>query len=138
MTNATEARIHVGFIGSGDAVTKPSIHRDTVAADHGLVAFDTRRFGYLRGTGEKSDGERDPEMLAAMSNLARIRGKQNRWNEAKEICLQVLEMRRVVRGQGPPSTVIVMSHLAELYKRRERVSLHQHCRHMKINAIIWS
>nr|XP_036580860.1 kinesin light chain [Colletotrichum truncatum]KAF6788932.1 kinesin light chain [Colletotrichum truncatum] len=38
-------RIHIGHIGSGDTVMKSGLHRDGIAAEHGLIAFEMEAAG---------------------------------------------------------------------------------------------
>ncbi|KAE9565732.1 hypothetical protein CGMCC3_g18085 [Colletotrichum fructicola] len=40
-----ELRIHIGRIGSGDTVMKSGKHRDRVAAEHGIIAFEMEGAG---------------------------------------------------------------------------------------------
>ncbi|KAH9225153.1 hypothetical protein K456DRAFT_1879191 [Colletotrichum gloeosporioides 23] len=40
-----ESRIHIGRIGSGDTVMKSGEHRDRVAAEHGIIAFEMEGAG---------------------------------------------------------------------------------------------
>ncbi|GKT43657.1 uncharacterized protein ColSpa_03838 [Colletotrichum spaethianum] len=45
IANIHESRIHIGCIGSGDTVMKSGEHRDRVAAEHGIVAFEMESAG---------------------------------------------------------------------------------------------
>ncbi|ORY63100.1 uncharacterized protein BCR38DRAFT_410062 [Pseudomassariella vexata] len=45
ITNAQESRIHIGRIGSGDTVMKSGEHRDRIAKEHSIIAFEMEGAG---------------------------------------------------------------------------------------------
>ncbi|KAI4247881.1 MAG: hypothetical protein L6R42_009493 [Xanthoria sp. 1 TBL-2021] len=65
-------------------------------------------------------GERHPDTLISMGNLALTYGHQGRWKEAKELEVAALEIRKRVLGEEHPHTLISMGNLASTYLHQGR------------------
>ncbi|KAF2811289.1 TPR-like protein [Mytilinidion resinicola] len=76
-------------------------------------------------------GDEHPETLASMGNLASTYWSQQRWKEAKELEVQVMEALKRVLGVEHPDTLISMANLACTWKsvgqNKEAVSLMEDC-----------
>ena len=65
-------------------------------------------------------GEDHPDTLNSMANLADLLFSQNRWKEAEELEIQVIEKRRRVLGEEHPDTLVIMHNLAMTWKSQGR------------------
>jgi hypothetical protein len=54
-----------------------------------------------------------------MANLARTYWNQGKWNEAEQLEVQVLDMRKKLLGAEHPDTLMSMGNLASTYSIRE-------------------
>ena len=59
-------------------------------------------------------GEKHPDTLTSIANLASIHRDQERW-KAEELFVQVMEIRKRVLGQEHPDTLTSMANLASIY-----------------------
>lgn len=60
-------------------------------------------------------GERHPDTIRSMANLAVTYNTQGRYNEAELLIIQALNLRREVLGEKHPNTVKSMADLAATY-----------------------
>ncbi|KAG9085383.1 hypothetical protein FRC06_003637 [Ceratobasidium sp. 370] len=58
-------------------------------------------------------GERHPDTLTSMNDLAEVYGMRGRWNEAEALLLQVLDARKQDHGEHHPDTLTSMKNLLE-------------------------
>ena len=65
-------------------------------------------------------GERHPDTLTAMANLASTYWNQGRWDEAVTLQEKVLEVSKAVLGERHPSTLTAMANLASTYWNQGR------------------
>lgn len=76
-------------------------------------------------------GQKHPDTLNSMNNLADTYNSQGRWKEAEDLHKQVLEIRERVLGQEHPDTLSSMNNLAWAYKDQgqdtEALSLMSRC-----------
>lgn len=56
-----------------------------------------------------------PDTLTSIANLASIYYCQRQWKEAKDLKVQVMEMRKAVLGVEHPDTLKIMDRLASTY-----------------------
>jgi hypothetical protein len=57
-------------------------------------------------------GEKHPDTITAMANLALTWRQQGRSNEAEQLQIEVLELRKEVLGEKHPDTIRAMANLA--------------------------
>jgi hypothetical protein len=57
-------------------------------------------------------GDKHPNTLTSMANLASTLWNQGRWTEAEKIEVQVMETRKRVLGDEHPNTLTSMANLA--------------------------
>ena len=55
-----------------------------------------------------------------MANLAGIYWNQERWDEAEQLQIQVMEMRKKLYGAEHPQTLSIMANLASTYMNQGR------------------
>ncbi|KFZ19988.1 hypothetical protein V501_00368 [Pseudogymnoascus sp. VKM F-4519 (FW-2642)] len=67
-------------------------------------------------------GEKHPNTIGAMANLASAWYQQGRSNEAEKLQLQVLDLRLSVLGEKHPSTIGGMANLASTWQQQGRYS----------------
>jgi Tetratricopeptide repeat len=65
-------------------------------------------------------GEKHPDTLISIGNLASTYRNQGRWKKDEELEVQVMEMRKRVLGEEHPNTLISMANLASTYRYQER------------------
>ncbi|KAK2050328.1 kinesin light chain [Colletotrichum somersetense] len=65
-------------------------------------------------------GDRHPDTILSMSNLAATYYAQGRYNEAEKIDLEVLELRQNILGNRHPDTIDSMASLAATYHEQGR------------------
>ena len=65
-------------------------------------------------------GDKHPDTLTSMANLASTYRKQGRWKEAEELCVQVMEMEKRVLGDEHPYTLTSMGNLSLIYRDQGR------------------
>ena len=65
-------------------------------------------------------GEEHPDTLISMTNLASTYQIQGRWNEAEELFVQVIDMRKRLLGAEHPHTLTSMANLASMYQNQGR------------------
>ena len=65
-------------------------------------------------------GERHPDTLASLDNLAALYLNQGRYGEAEPLYEQALQLRREVLGERHPDTLQSLNDLAALYDRQGR------------------
>ena len=63
-------------------------------------------------------GEEHPKTLLSMVNLSFTYLSQGKWNEAEQLEVQVLDMKKKVLGEEHPQTILSMTNLAGLYSRQ--------------------
>ena len=61
-----------------------------------------------------------PDTLTSMANLAVTYRNQGRWNEAEQLDIQVMDMRKKVLGAEHPDTLTSMANLAVTYRDQGR------------------
>jgi hypothetical protein len=61
-----------------------------------------------------------PHTFLSMGNLAHIYGSQGRWNEAEQLEIQVMDMRKKLLGAEHPDTLLSMGNLASTYWNQGR------------------
>jgi hypothetical protein len=61
-----------------------------------------------------------PDTLTSIANLALTYGKQGRWDEAKELDVQVIRTRKTKLGVDYPDTLTSMNNLAFTWKGHGR------------------
>ncbi|KAH8729983.1 hypothetical protein BGZ61DRAFT_530108 [Ilyonectria robusta] len=77
---------------------------------------DVRAFALRRGV----LGEKHPDTIRSMGELATTYHAQGRYDEAEEISVKVLELRREVLGEKHPDTIESMGSLATTYHAQGR------------------
>ncbi|KAF6842214.1 kinesin light chain [Colletotrichum musicola] len=65
-------------------------------------------------------GEKHPDTLTSMTNLASTYRNQGRWKEAEELDLRVVETTERVLGEEHPHTLTSMANLASTYRNQGR------------------
>jgi tetratricopeptide (TPR) repeat protein len=65
-------------------------------------------------------GEKHPDTIRAMANLASTWWQQGRSDEAEELGVQVLELRKAVLGEKHPDTILAMANLASTWWQQGR------------------
>ncbi|KAK1983101.1 hypothetical protein LZ30DRAFT_624045 [Colletotrichum cereale] len=68
----------------------------------------------------ESLGEKHPETLNSMNNLALTYQNQGQWKEAEELQARVLDISKRVLGEEHPSTLSSMNNLAMTYQKQGR------------------
>jgi hypothetical protein len=63
-------------------------------------------------------GERHPDTLTSMGNLAGTYSRQGRWEDAEKLQVEVMEKWKEVLGEGHPDTLTSMGNLAGTYSQR--------------------
>ncbi|KAF4631143.1 hypothetical protein G7Y89_g6995 [Cudoniella acicularis] len=66
-------------------------------------------------------GQKHPDTLTSIANLALTYWNQGRWKEAEELNLQVIETRKRVLGQEHPDTLATIANLASTYRNQGRL-----------------
>jgi Tetratricopeptide repeat len=61
-------------------------------------------------------GEKHPETIRAMANLALTWWQQGRSSEAEKLRVDALELRKKVLGEKHPDTITVMDNLSVMQK----------------------
>jgi tetratricopeptide (TPR) repeat protein len=69
---------------------------------------------------KKSLGEKHPDTLTSMNDLAMTYSDQGRWKEAEELQVQVMETGKRVLGADHPDTLANMNNLALTYSNQGR------------------
>jgi tetratricopeptide (TPR) repeat protein len=69
----------------------------------------------MKATRKRLLGDKHPNTLISMANLALTYRKQGRWKEAEELQVQVMETRKRVIGDEHPRTLTSMANLASMY-----------------------
>ncbi|PKY04627.1 putative kinesin, partial [Aspergillus campestris IBT 28561] len=64
-------------------------------------------------------GPEHPNALLSMDNLASLYITQGNWTAAKQLLMQVIQIKKQVLGSEHPSTLLGMDNLASLYMRQE-------------------
>ncbi|KAK6709693.1 hypothetical protein SNK04_010641 [Fusarium graminearum] len=77
---------------------------------------DSRAWGLRR----KVLGEKHPDTIRSMANLAATYHAQGRYDEDEEISVKVLELQREVLGEKHPDTISSMADLAATYHKQGR------------------
>ncbi|RYO93786.1 hypothetical protein DL763_004271 [Monosporascus cannonballus] len=84
-------------------------------------------------------GEKHPDTLTSMGNLASTYCNQGRWKEAELLGLQVLETRKRVLGEEHPDTLTSMANLAFTWNSQGRLgdalALMQNCLDLQQRAL---
>ena len=62
-----------------------------------------------------------PDTLTSMASLASTYWNQGRWNEAEQLELQVMDLRKKVLGAEHPDTLTCMENLASTYRNQGRI-----------------
>jgi hypothetical protein len=65
-------------------------------------------------------GDKYPDTLISMANLASIYWNQGRWTEAEKIQVRVREKRKKVLGDVHPDTLTSIANLASTYRDQGR------------------
>jgi hypothetical protein len=65
-------------------------------------------------------GEEHPDTLTGMANLASTYSDQERWKEAEELEVHVMEIKNRVLGEEHPDTLVSMANLAFTLKSQSR------------------
>ena len=65
-------------------------------------------------------GERHPDTLTSLNNLAVLYESQGRYGEAEPLFEQALQLRREVLGERHPDTLTSLNNLAALYESQGR------------------
>ncbi|KAF2475957.1 TPR domain protein [Lindgomyces ingoldianus] len=71
-------------------------------------------------TRKKELGEKHPDTLTGMANLASTYRNQGRWKEAERLEVQVVETRKKELGEKHPDTLTSMANLASTYSNQGR------------------
>jgi tetratricopeptide (TPR) repeat protein len=66
-------------------------------------------------------GEKSPDTILAMGNLALIWQRQGRLDEAEQLDVKVLELRKSVLGEKSPDTILAMGNLASTWHQQGRL-----------------
>jgi hypothetical protein len=92
--------------------------RHTIAgayADLGLIPQAQRQMERVLELQRRSLGERNPETLAAMNDLAMLYQRQGKYAESESLEAKAIETRRRMLGERDPRLLIEMGNLAYLY-----------------------
>lgn len=73
---------------------------------------------FLMETRKKVLGQKHPNTLTNMANLASTYRNQGRWKEAEDLFVLAMETRKRVLGQEHPSTLTSMANLAFTWKEQ--------------------
>ena len=65
-------------------------------------------------------GERHPDTITSLNNLAGVYDRQGRYAEAEPLYPQALQLRREVLGERHPDTISSLNNLARVYHRQGR------------------
>jgi hypothetical protein len=65
-------------------------------------------------------GEKHPDTITAMANLASTWRQQGRLNDAEQLELQVLGLYKEVLGEKHPDTILTMTNLAATWQKQGR------------------
>ncbi|KAI6777615.1 Nephrocystin-3, partial [Emericellopsis cladophorae] len=87
------------------------------ASRHSMVDEDYKRALRLR---QQVVGEKHPDTIRSMAELAATYHAQGRYDEAEGICWEVLDLRREVVGEKHPDTIRSMADLATTYHSQGR------------------
>ena len=60
-------------------------------------------------------GVEHPDTLLSMANLARTYSDKGKWDEAEQLKIQVLDMKKKLLGAEHPDTLLSMANLARTY-----------------------
>jgi len=71
-------------------------------------------------TRKEVSGDRHPDTLTSMNNLAALYKSQGKYDEAEPLYVECLATSKQVLGDRHPSTLTFMNNLAGLYERQER------------------
>ncbi|KAJ6189139.1 hypothetical protein N7519_004047 [Penicillium mononematosum] len=67
-------------------------------------------------------GEKHPDSIRSLANLAATYSTQGQYSEAERIALKALELRRQVLGKKHPDTILSLANLAAIYSIQGRFS----------------
>jgi hypothetical protein len=66
-------------------------------------------------------GDKHPDTLTSMANLASTYRKQGQWDKVEELEVQVMEARKTVLGDKHPDTLTNMANLAQILESQGRL-----------------
>jgi tetratricopeptide (TPR) repeat protein len=69
----------------------------------------------------EKNGEKHPETIRSMANLATTYYEYDRWKEAEDIEVKVIALRTEVLGERHPETILGMANLGETYNQEGRM-----------------